>query len=69
MHGPLQHRSEKEKQKETTRSIAMNSPVSKAMNMKLPKLEIKRSCSKTKKYKSFKDSLETEANLRSDIEK
>ena len=69
MHGPLQHRSEKEKQKKTTRSIAMNSPVSKTMNMKLPKLAIKRSCSKTKTYKSFKDSLETEANLRSDIEK
>ena len=66
MHGPLQHKSEK---KETTRSIAMNSPVSKAMNMKLPKLAIKRSCSETKKYKSFKDSLETEANRRSDIEK
>lgn len=47
----------------------MNSPVSKAMNMKLPKLAIKRSCSETKKYKSFKDSLETEANRRSDIEK
>ena len=39
----LQQRPEKEKQEESTRGIERNNLVSKTMNMKLPKLEIKRS--------------------------
>ena len=52
----LQQRSEKEKQEETTRITKMNNPVSKTMNMKLPKLEVKRFSGDPKEYKSLKDS-------------
>ena len=38
----LQEKSKKEKQDESTRATEMNNPVSKTMNMKLPKLEIER---------------------------
>ena len=63
----LQQRSEKEKQEETTRATEMNNPVSKTINMKLPKLEIKRFSGDPKEYKSFKDSFEIAVNQRSDI--
>ena len=52
----LQQRSEKEKQEETTRITKMNNPVSKTMNMKLPKLEVKRFSGDPKECKSLKDS-------------
>ena len=63
----LQQRSEKEKQKESTRATEMNNPVSKTINMKLPKLEIKRFSGDPKEYKSFKDSFEIAVDRRSDI--
>ena len=52
----LQQRSEKENREETTRITKMNNPVSKTMNMKLPKLEVKRFSGDPKEYKSLKDS-------------
>ena len=52
----LQQRSEKEKREETTRITKMNNPVSKTMNMKLPKLEVKRFSGDPEEYKSLKDS-------------
>ena len=45
----------------------MNNPVSKTINMKLPKWEIKSYIGDPKEYKSFKDSSETAVNQRSDI--
>ena len=65
--GVLQQRSEKKKQEETTRATEMNNSVSKTINMKLPKLEIKRFSGGPKEYKSFKDSFDIAANRRSDI--
>ena len=63
----LQQRPEKEKQEETTRATEMNNPVSKTINMKLPKLEIKRFSGDPKEYKSFKGSFEIAVNQRSGI--
>ena len=65
----LQQRPEKEKQEESTRGIERNNLVSKTMNMKLPKLEIKRSSGDPKKYKSFKDPFKVAVQPRSDIKK
>ena len=45
----------------------MNNPVSKLINIKLLKLEIKRFSGDLKEYKSFKDSFEIAVNQRSDI--
>ena len=45
----------------------MNNPVSKTMNMKLPKLEIKRFSGDSKEYKSLKDSFEIAVTRISDI--
>ena len=63
----LQQKSEKEKHEETNRAIVMNNPVSKTINMKLPKLENKRFSGHPKEYKSFKDSFEIVVDRRSDI--
>ena len=54
----LQKRSEKEKQEEITSATEMNNPVSKTINMKLPKIEIKRFSGEPKEYKSFKHAFE-----------
>ena len=45
----------------------MNNPISKAISMKLPKLEIKRFGGDPKEYKSFKDSFEIAVYQRSNI--